>query len=334
MGGLVVSHPSLLPPRIEGALRLRDGRRVGFAEFGPADGRPLLWLHGTPGARRQIAPQARELAHERGVRIVSIERPGVGESTPHRYEALTDFARDVEQLCAALGIGEFAVAGLSGGGAYALACAHELRSRVVSVGVLSGIAPTVGEDAAEGGLVAITRGFAPVLRHGSRAVGGTLSGLIRLLEPLADRAVDFFARVISPADEPLFEDQAMRRMFVEDLVLAARQNFQAISLDLALFTRPWGFALGDVAVPVHLWHGDADRIVPVEHGTHLSQRIPGSELRIRPGEGHLGGLSAAAELFDAVFSHWPRPPAEWDLTAPLPSRRRPRPSLPRDVQLS
>lgn len=327
-------HPLLEPPRFEGAFRLRSGRRLGFAEFGPASGRPLLWFHGTPGARRQIAPQARALAEARGVRLVSIERPGVGESTPHAYEALVEFASDVDQLCDALGIERFGVAGLSGGGAYALACAHELRARVVAVAVLSGIAPTVGPDAAAGGMVALTRAFAPFLRRGSRAVGGALGGLIRVLEPLADQAVDLFARVVSPADQSLFEDQAMRRMFTEDLILAARHNFQAICLDLALFARPWGFELGDLAVPVHLWHGDADSIVPVEHGTHLSERIPGSELRIRPGEGHLGSLGAAQEVFDTIFSHWPRPPAEWDLTAPLSPRRRTRPGAPRDVQLS
>jgi pimeloyl-ACP methyl ester carboxylesterase len=329
-----VSHPPLTPPRIEGALRLRDGRKLGFAEFGPASGRPLLWLHGTPGARRQIAPQARALANERGVRIVSIERPGVGESTPHHYRALTQFARDVEQVCEALGIGEFAVAGLSGGGAYALACAHELPARTVAVGVLSGIAPTIGADAAEGGTVALTRAFAPLFLHARRPIGGALRGLIRVLEPLADRAVDVFARVISPADQPLFEDLAMRRMFTEDLILAARQDFQAICLDLALFARPWGFALADVKVPVHLWHGDSDRIVPIAHGVHLSERIPGARLSIRPGEGHLGGLSAAREVFEALLAHWPKPPAEWDLTSPLAARRRSRSAAPRDAQLS
>jgi pimeloyl-ACP methyl ester carboxylesterase len=114
-------------------------------------------------------------------------------------------------------------------------------------------------------------------------------------------AVDLFARVISPADRPLFEDQSIRRMFQEDLILAARHNMQAICLDLSLFARPWGFALGDIEVPVHLWHGDADRIVPVEHGVHLSKRIPGAELRIRAGEGHLGALGAAREVFGALL---------------------------------
>jgi pimeloyl-ACP methyl ester carboxylesterase len=301
-----VPHPPLHPPRFEGALRLPSRRSLGFAEFGPARGRPLLWFHGTPGARRQIAPRARELAHQRNVRIVSVERPGVGESTPHAYDAVLDFARDVEQLCDALGIEQFGVAGLSGGGPYALACAHALPGRVVAAALLSGVAPAVGPDAAEGGASGLIRAVAPLLARGRQPVGGLLRRLVRMLEPFADPAVDLFARQMPPGDQRLFEDLAMRRMFQEDLILGGRLNMQAICLDVSLFARPWGFALADIEVPVHLWYGDSDTIVPVEHGQHLAKRIPGAALRIRPGEGHLGGLGAADEVFDAIFAHWPR----------------------------
>ena len=298
-------HPPLDPPRFEGAFRLSSGRSLGFAEFGPAGGRPLIWFHGTPGARRQVAPRARELAHERNVRIVSVERPGVGESTPHAYAAVADFAADVERLCDALGIRQFAVAGLSGGGPYALACAHAMPLRVVAAVLLSCVAPAVGPDAAEGGASGLIRTFAPLLRHGRQPLGGLLRGLVRLLEPLADPAVDLFARQMPPGDQRLFEDAAVRQMFQEDLILASRFNMQAICLDVALFARPWGFALADIEVPVRLWYGDSDRIVPMEHGEHLMKRIPGAALRIRPGEGHLGGLGASDEVFDAILAHWP-----------------------------
>jgi pimeloyl-ACP methyl ester carboxylesterase len=80
---------------------------------------------------------------------------------------------------------------------------------------------------------------------------------------------------------------------------------QAVWLDAVLFARPWGFALADIRVPVHLWYGDADTIVPVRHGEHLAERIPGAQLRIRREEGHLGGLGASREVVDAVLAHWP-----------------------------
>ena len=295
----------LPPPRVEGSVRIDRGRRLGFAEFGPPKGRPLLWLHGTPGARRQIAPQARELAHERGVRIVSVERPGIGDSTPHLYGSVVEIAADLRRFCDALGLERFAVAGLSGGGPYALACAHEMPDRVVAAAILGGVAPSMGPDAAEGGATAWTRAFSALLRQIHSPLGGLMRGTIRVLEPFAETAIDLFARMMPPGDQRLFQDEDVRQMFREDLILGSRRYMQAIWLDAALFGRPWGFALSDIRVPTHLWYGDADTIVPVRHGEHLAGRIPGAQLRIRSEEGHLGGLGASREIFDAVLGHWP-----------------------------
>lgn len=290
-------------------MRLRDGRRLGYAEFGPASGRPLLWFHGTPGARRQIAPDARALAHSRGVRIVSIERPGVGDSTPHRYRELLDFARDIEHCCDALDIDRFALAGLSGGGPYVLACAHAMPDRVAVAAVLGGVAPTVGPDAALGGASALMRLGAPFFGPGSAAVGGMLRTLVRVLEPWKDPAVDLFARVMPPGDRAVLVEPHIRRMFQEDLILGSRRNMSAIALDVALFGRPWGFALGDVRVPVYLRYGDADRIVPASHGQHLAERLPNARLRVYSGEGHLGSLGASREVIDTILEHWTEPAA-------------------------
>jgi pimeloyl-ACP methyl ester carboxylesterase len=239
------------------------------------------------------------------VRIVSVERPGVGESTPHRFDAVIDFASDVEQLCDSLGLERFAIAGLSGGGPYALACAHEMPERVLAGAILGGVAPSVGPDAAHGGAAALVRAFEPILRHVHGPLGGLLRSAIRVLEPFADPLTDLFARVMPPGDQRIFEDQAMRRMFQEDLILGSRRNMQAIFLDAMLFARDWGFSLADIRVPIHLWYGDSDTIVPAHHGEHLAQRIPDARLRVRSQEGHLGGLGASLEIFDALLEHWP-----------------------------
>ncbi len=292
-------------PRFEGTVRLAGGRRLGFAEFGPSSGRPLVWLHGTPGARLQIAPEARLLAHERNIRIVSVERPGVGESTPHLFEAVVDFALDIEQLADALDLERFAVAGLSGGGPYALACAHEMPERVVAGAILGGVAPSVGPDAAKGGAASVVRPLEPLLRRAQSPLGGFMRGLVRVLEPFADPVTDLFARIMPQGDQRLFEDSDMREMFQQDLILGSRRYMQAIFLDALLFGRPWGFLLADIRVPIHLWYGDSDTIVPVRHGEHLAERIPGAKLRVRGQEGHLGGLGASDEIFDALLGHWP-----------------------------
>ena len=81
--------PHIPPPRLEGSSVLDRRRHLGYAEYGAVGGRPVIWFHGTPGARGQIAPQERRLASERGVRLIAIERPGIGASTPHPYDSLT-----------------------------------------------------------------------------------------------------------------------------------------------------------------------------------------------------------------------------------------------------
>jgi pimeloyl-ACP methyl ester carboxylesterase len=103
-------------PRLEGHYRVGPRRRIGFAEYGDPNGRVIFWFHGTPGGRRQIAPRARVVARERGIRLIVLERPGVGFSTPHLYENVLGFADDVGTIADRLGIEEFAITALSGSG--------------------------------------------------------------------------------------------------------------------------------------------------------------------------------------------------------------------------
>src|SRR4051794_21728963 len=109
-------------PVHEGTVTLADGRRLGYASYGDQDGDTVFWFHGTPGARRQISPDVNDIADRRGVRVIILERPGVGESTPHLYDRVIDWAGDVEEVADHFGADRFALAGLSGGGPYVLAC--------------------------------------------------------------------------------------------------------------------------------------------------------------------------------------------------------------------
>lgn len=295
---------TLTQPRFEGTFRLAGGRKLGYAEYGPATGKPVMWFHGTPGGRRQVAQEARELARKRKVRLIAIERPGIGDSTSHSYPSLENWAADIETFCDAKEIQRFAVCGLSGGGPYALACAYYLQDRVVAATILGGVAPSTGQDAAEGGVSRLVRNIGPVLKHLRVPINRLMLGLIRRLEPHADRAIDVFAHFMPPGDQEVFADPAIRAMFQDDLLLGSREQMQAIIHDAVLFGRDWGFPLSEVETPIYLLYGDADNIVPVEHGEHLSQRLPNAEFRVREGEGHLGGLGASREIFDDLLAHW------------------------------
>src|SRR5205823_6605134 len=119
---------------------LSGGRRLGYADWGDPDGRPLLFFHGTPASRLAVE-WADGSAAEHGIRLLSLDRPGHGLSDPAPGRSLLDWARDIDAFADALGLERFAVAGWSGGGPYVLACAYALTDRLADAVVLSGCGP-------------------------------------------------------------------------------------------------------------------------------------------------------------------------------------------------
>jgi pimeloyl-ACP methyl ester carboxylesterase len=291
----------VIVPRVEGTVGVAEGRRLGFAEFGPPTGRSVVWLHGTPGARRQIPAEVRRMAEAEGVRVVGIDRPGIGSSTPHLYPRVASFADDLEVLADRLGLDELVVVGLSGGGPYALAAGHALADRVRAVGVIGGVAPTTGVDAARGGIVALGRLAAPVLRVARVPIGVGLTGAIRLAKPFASPALDLYARLSPPGDRALLARPEFKAMFLDDLLNGSRKQLSAPLADVLLFSRHWGFHLDEVRVPVRWWHGDADHIVPFDHGRHVVDRLPDAELHVLAGESHLGGLGVGEQILASLL---------------------------------
>lgn len=295
---------TVTPPRLEGTVAVGPRRRLGFAEFGPPDGRAVLWLHGTPGARRQIPEEARVLAHEVGLRIIGIDRPGIGSSTPHLHTDVRGLAADIERLVDSLGVDDFAVIGLSGGGPYALAVAHDLPDRVVAAAVLGGVAPTKGPDAIAGGLVSLGVRLAPLVALTHVPTGIFLTGAVRLARPVASPGLDLYARLSPAGDRALLRRPELKAMFLDDLLNGSRKQLSAPLADVLLFTRDWGFRLADVRVPVRWWHGDADHIVPFAHGQHVVGRLPDAELHVLAGESHLGGLGAGEHILATLVDIW------------------------------
>jgi pimeloyl-ACP methyl ester carboxylesterase len=297
--------PPIDPPRAEGRITLPRGGRLGYAEFGDPNGRLVLWFHGTPGGRRQIAVVARKEAERLGIRLVCVERPGVGGSTDHVYGALGDWADDIAIVADDLGHEHFAVVGLSGGGPYALACGARLPDRVTAVGVLGGVVPSVGDDAVATGLVDLARRFNLVLRAGRLPAGLGLWGVIRAVVPLSHPALLAFASIMPPGDQAVLHDPEIEAMFIDDLERASRRQFRAVVNDGLLFGRHWGFELSDVQVPVRWWHGNADSIVSLGDAEDAVALLPDCELHIRPGESHLGGFAAADDVLRAINKLWP-----------------------------
>jgi pimeloyl-ACP methyl ester carboxylesterase len=292
--------PAIAPPRLEGTVALPDGRRLGYAEFGDPNGPLVLWFHGTPGGRRQVPPLGRRTAAELGLRVVCIERPGAGDSTDHAYRVLREFAGDLEYVVDQLGHDRFAIVALSGGGPYALACAHDMPDRVIALGILGGLVPTTGPEAAAGGIVALTRPFNPLLTAFRRSLGRGLWAFVRGAEPVGHYAYRAYMHALPHGDDVVLADPELEAMFIDDLNLAARRRFHAFVNDLVLVGRPWGFSIADVRVPVRWWHGDADPFVALDQAQRTVARLRDVKLTVRHDESHLGGFAVADEVLRAM----------------------------------
>lgn len=308
-------------PRLEGSVAVRDGRRLSFAEFGAPRGAAIIWMHGTPGARRQVPMEARAYAAEHDLRIIGIDRPGIGTSTRHLYANVLDWVGDLEMVADALAIDTMRVIGLSGGGPYALAAGVGLPDRVHGVGVLGGVAPTSGPDAIRGGLVEIAPYAAPVVSLLRVPLGFALAGAIRLIRPLAGPAIDTYAALQPRGDKELLARPEFRAMFLDDLLNGSRFHVGAPLSDVILFTRHWGFDAADVQVPVRWWHGDNDHIIPHAHGVHMAARLPDARFETIHGESHLGGMGVATEVLKELMELGPRKAEPRKRAAAAPRKR-------------
>jgi pimeloyl-ACP methyl ester carboxylesterase len=281
----------------DGVLRLRDGRELGYAQYGRPDGEPIFYFHGHPGSRLE-ARFAHPVAAANGFLVVALDRPGYGLSAVKPGRAITDWPADVVEAADQLGFSRFFVAGASGGGPYALACAWRLPRRVIRAAVISGVGPFQ--------VPGVTHGMRWQNRLGFR-LGARWPGMARTLMRSMrrsfigrpERTIDALARAMSPADAEIVRRPEVRALLLADLAEAFRHGSDGAADDMVLLGRPWGFALRDIEPAVYLWQGEADTLVPPAMGRYQAAQIPRCHATMLPGEGHLLIIDRMPDLIEA-----------------------------------
>jgi len=287
--------------RLNQTIRLEDDRTLGFAEYGDPTGRPVFYFHGSPSCRLDWSIFGDEAwARGHGIRFVAIDRPGMGLSDYQTDRTLVHWPDDVAELADALGIETFAVWGLSGGGPYAAVCAWKLAQRLTSVAIVSGVGPFSELPEIYAQIYPSSRRFWKLTRdrpHLSRFFL-QFSKVVMALFP--GRFLAAMAAELPECDQPhLLEKQDTLGATLRE---SLRRGARGGQHDAWLLQQPWGFALEQVATPVHIWHGEADRSAPVAMGRHLAERIPGCRARFFQGEGHLSlGRKYRDEILRALL---------------------------------
>ena len=303
-------RPDHAYPFDDSHIRLPDGRRMAYAQFGDPDGRAIFWFPGTPGARTQVPPSAPEIGREKGFRIIGVDRPGFGGSSPHRRRTLTSYASDIGHLADRLGLDQFACVGLSGGGPYVLSCAYNHAKRMVAGVSLGGVGPLHpsdcrGPDAAPG----IPRHLYAAARVVSRlrspvALWGGVA--IQAARPFAGAAYDLYVNLgPTHGDQEVMRRPELKNMFIEDALMGIRRGIRGPVWDISLFSRPWPFRPADIRIPIRFWHGDVDPVVPLSHSEHLAGVIPDADLTVVSGLGHFAGFASAPAVLEQLDALWP-----------------------------
>ena len=271
---------------------LPDGRTLEVLLGGDPDGVPLLWHGGSPSAAVHFA-RFDEAVAAAGMRLVTLSRPGYGASTPRplpadRAPSYADDVPDTLALLAHLGLDRVLCAGWSGGGPRALACAALLPHRVVAAASIAGVAPSGMPDLDwSAGMAPENRAEYAAAAAGAEAYEAYLAeDFAGILEAGPADVVASLGALLTEVDRAVVDDE-VAQWLTEVFHHAAAQGVRGVRDDGLAAVAPWGFDLADITVPVSVWQGGEDAMVPPTHGAWLAAHVPGARAHLLDGEGHL-----------------------------------------------
>lgn len=275
---------------------LVDGRALAYTEWGPPGGRPVFFFQGNPGGRlTRWWDDALLASHDS--RLLTVDRPGIGRSDRKRGRSVAHWAGDLAQLADYLGLERFPIVAFSGGAPYALACACRSPDRVSAVALVSPLGradlPGVADEMA-------TARFMKLARRSPLAMGLIYSYIARKARRDPDAAHERFFRDSARVDRAVLDRPEVKSSWMPALVEAAHTGGRGLAEDMRVVQRPWGLDPADVRVPVRLWHGRRDRIVPPSHAERWVELLPDCRATWYEGEGHFLIQDHFDEILDAV----------------------------------
>jgi pimeloyl-ACP methyl ester carboxylesterase len=273
-------------------LQIGGTRRLAFAEFGDPEGMPVFLFHGLPATRLFRHPDD-ALTASLGIRLITIDRPGLGLSDYQPGRTLLDWPDDVNALADALTLGSFAIIGHAAGGPYAAACAYRLSGRVTHTTIVDGFPPLVRSVKTEP-----LRLSWPPFSHIVLTIPWMLKATLWIAWHVHNFRRDyqrFLTALLKQCSEPdcrLFTpDSALREMMIANVEEVFKAHHSGYAEDLCVLASDWGFRMEDIRIPVTFWYGENDINVPRSAAQGMAGAIPRSELKIIPEAGHYGLLS-------------------------------------------
>ena len=270
-------------------LQLKDGRQLGFAEYGPEDGQSVFYFTGGNSSRFEGQWFA-DSAQRNNIHLIVPDRPGFGLSTHNPNRQLLDWPDDVIELANALSLDFFSVFGLSGGGPHVLATAHQVPERLKKVAVISGTATPEMPNKLQGmwppvKLIFTTAKKLPKLnRFLLKQMAAFYSDEAQMLKRMKEALPKPDVALIDKHPEII-------QIFAEATKEAHRNGVDGDAKEWQLYVNDWGFDLSEIQKEVRLWYGKYDQQVPLSMGHYLSTQLPNAQLVIVEDGGHFSTIN-------------------------------------------
>jgi pimeloyl-ACP methyl ester carboxylesterase len=280
---------------IENVVVLPDGRKLAYLDLGDPAGHPVIHTHGAPSGKLETAFFDLDAAAKRaGIRLLALDRPGVGGSDPAPGRTLLSWADDVAAFADSLEFDRFALFGYSIGAGSTLACLHTLHDRITGVAIVSGAGPAQVPGLADGR----SKDVARVLHFASHypRITGLVLKFMRWGTKSPEKMIAASGKGMPAADRAIADRPEAAAPFAAFIADAMRNGTDGVRDDMRLVASPWGFEPEPSSVPVIIWHGEADTNVPVAAAKWLAARLPNATLELVPDGGHISVLDSSADV--------------------------------------
>ena len=274
-----------------------DGRSLEVSTLGDPTGITVVFHHGSPGAAN-IIRYFEGIANERGLFVIGVSRPGYGASSRLEGRSVASVVPDVHTVLDAVGRTDYLSVGWSGGGPHSLACAALGAPRCRAAWSLAGVVPIdVDFDWTQGMGPENVEEFALAREGGPRYEESIAEAGRTFGAASPENIIELFGGLLSPPDLAALTDYESRSLLASTTVRGFAHGHWGFYDDDRAFLSPWGFDVASIGVPVSIWYGDQDLMVPATHGDWLSANVPGARVVHRADEGH---LSVVTNHFDQL----------------------------------
>jgi pimeloyl-ACP methyl ester carboxylesterase len=286
-------------------IKLKDGRNLGYAEYGDLKGKPVLHFHGVPSSRLEGDHSLVDAyASKLHLHLIFLDRPGIGLSDFKPNRRILDWPDDVCELADALDLERFGVLGLSGGGPYVSACAFKIPDRLAAAGIISGAGPME----VEGNYQSLGKSDRQAMDMAIKYPWLLRALFWYMTRQLRSNPAGFLVQLetdLSQADKDQIAQPEISATVIKATLEAFRQGGRGVVWDYALVGRPWGFRLEDIHYPISLWHGEEDKVCSIQMGRRTASAIPHCRPTYYPGEGHISLYAKYyGEILETLGDQW------------------------------